>query len=164
MATSEKGGPVPPSYVPGYTAPYAPGTAPGYEGQQPQPVGYPPPGGYYYPPPSGVAATSQPPPPAYQQQQTTGVVVVGAPPVVQNVMVVRTVRANVQIPDVYPGLAFCMFAPGIIETMIRSSIVVRQFNYTRCFSFARVKSCIYIVYVSRVGDVIGLDCCGSGHH
>ena len=131
MATSEKSGPLPPLYV-GPTAPYvyAQGTAPGYEGQQPQPVGYPPPGGYYYPPPSGVAATSQPPPPAYQQQQNVTTIIVGgpAPLPAQNAMVVQTVRTNVQIPKVYPGVAFCRFAPGIIETIIRSSIVVSDWD------------------------------------
>ena len=122
MATSEKG-PIPPQSYTGNmpSAPYAPGaSAPGYEGQQP--VGQYPPAAYYYP-------QNQPPPPAYQQQQTTGIVVVGAqPPMAQNVLVVQTVRANVQIPEVYPGPAFCMFTPGIIETLIRSSIVVRQFK------------------------------------
>ena len=127
MATDEKG--IPPSYVHvgAATPPYVPSAAPaaGYEGQQPAVAAnqYPTPGPYYYP-------RGQPPPPAYQQQQTTGVVIVGGPtPVAQNVLVVRTVRANVQIPDVYPGPAFCLFAPGIIEIFIRSSVVVSHFEW-----------------------------------
>ena len=156
MATSDKGARLPPSYTDSTAAaPYAPGTATGYAGQQQ----YPP--GAYYPAPSNFVA-AQPPPPAYnpqsynQQQQTTGVVVVGGTvPVAQNVLVVQTVRANVQIPDVYPGPAFCLFAPGIIETFIRSSIVVRQFK-----PFLLIK----MNKNYATGDVIGLDCCSGGHH
>ena len=120
MATGEKSDNLPPS---GPTAAFA------YQGQ-PQPVHhypsqpyppqpYPPQSAAYYPPP---AYDQQP----GQQQSTTGVVVVGGPtaPVAQNVVIVQTVRTNVQIPDMYPGIAFCGFTPGIIETIIRSSIAV----------------------------------------
>lgn len=129
MDTSEKNQP-PPSYVEPMAQPYAPGAATGYEGQQmvQYPQGAYPPGVYY--PPSGAAGVpSQLPPPSYsQQQQASSVVVVGnAPPVTQNVMVVHTVRPNVQIPELYPGVAFCMFPPGLIETIIRASITVRWF-------------------------------------
>ena len=125
MATDVKGDPLPPSHMQGPIA----ATAYTQHGQQPvhqypsQP--YPPQGAGidygagYYPPPA-----YQPQP--VQQQNTTGVVVIGGPtvPVAQNVVVVRTLRTNVQIPDTYPGVAFCKFTPGIIETVIRSSIVV----------------------------------------
>jgi len=118
MATGEKSNHLPPSHMSGPTAAFA------YQGQ-PQPVHhypsqpYPPQGAAYYPPP---AYDQQP----GQQQSTTGVVVVGGPtaPVAQNVVIVQTVRTNVQIPDMYPGIAFCGFTPGIIETIIRSSIAV----------------------------------------
>ena len=132
MATSNKGAHLPPSYTASVAtsrAPYAPGTASGYGGQQP-PVQQQnlPPGGYY-PAPPRFGPVQQPPPAYNQQQQTTGVVVVGgAPAVTQNVLVVQTVRANVQLPEVYPGPAFCLFAPGLVETFIRTSIVVRQFR------------------------------------
>ena len=151
MATSEKGAPPPPSYTAPSGALYVPGTATGYVGQQlrQQPVQQQYPPAAYYPAPSSF----QPPPPGYnQQQQTTGVVVVGSAPMAQNVLVVQTVRANVQIPGVYPGPAFCMFTPGIIETFIRSSLVVRQYK-----PFVLMKH-------FATGDVIGLDCCGGGHH
>ena len=135
MATSDKGAHLPPSYTDPTAAsratPYTPGTATGYAGQQP-PVRQQYPPGAYYPAPSSFVEAQPLLPPGYnpqsynQQQQTTGVVVVGgAVPVAQNILVVQTVRANVQLPRVYPGPAFCLFAPGIIETFIRSSIVVR---------------------------------------
>lgn len=112
MATGEKNHP--PSYVEPTAQPYPPGY-----GAQP-----PPPAAAFYPPPGTVIAGQ--PPPAYGQQQTANVVMVGgAPTPVQNVVVVQTIRANVQIPEVYPGVAFCMFAPGIIETVIRISLMVR---------------------------------------
>ena len=113
MATDEKSNP-PPSYVEPTAQPYAPEQAIGYTGQQP--VQYPP--NVYHP---GTA------PPAYpQQQQATSVVYAGGVPAVnQNVLIVQTVRTNVQIPEIYPGVAFCSFVPGIIETLIRSSVVVR---------------------------------------
>ena len=162
MATSDKGAPLPPLYMyptAASRAPYAPGTATGYARQQP-PVQrqYPP--GAYYPAPSSFGAV-QPPPPA-NNQQTTNVVVVGGTvpvPVAQNVLVVQTVRTNVQIPEVYPGPAFCLFAPGIIETFIRSSIVVRQFKPLNfCYIYIR------ILKLCHAGDVIGLDCRSGGHH
>ena len=131
MATSDKGPHLPPSYtdaVPSLRAPHAPGTASGYGGQQPpvQQQNLPP--SAYYPAPSRFGAVHQSPPAYSQQQQTTGVVVVGGAPIAQNILVVQTVRANVQIPGVYPGPAFCLFAPGLIETFIRSSKVVREYS------------------------------------
>ena len=43
---------------------------------------------------------------------------------------VRTVNPNVQIPDTYPGFAFCKFTPGKIESVIRLTVVVRSVNET----------------------------------
>ena len=119
MATDEKSNPPPSSYVEPTTQPYAPRQATRYTGQQPvqyQPsVQYP---SYVYHP--GAVLPAYP-----QQQQATSVVFAGGVPANQNVLVVQTVRTNVQIPEVYPGVAFCSFVPGIIETLIRSSVVVR---------------------------------------
>lgn len=39
--------------------------------------------------------------------------------------VVRNVNPNEQAPSIYPGFAFCKFAPGKIETVIRLGLVVR---------------------------------------
>ena len=115
MATGEKNHP---PYVEPTVQPYPVGAPIGYGGQQP-------PVAAYYPLPGSQVIAGQPPP-AYAQQQTSNVVVVGgAPTAAQNVVVVQTVRANVQIPEVYPGVAFCMFSPGIIETIIRISTMVR---------------------------------------
>lgn len=123
MSTGEKSDHIPPSYVDSAGHPFAPGPVTGYEGQQP--AQYPAPTQVVYRP---APATAYPAPPAYpypQQQQAASVVVVGGAPANQNVLVVRTVRANVQIPDVYPGLAFCQFVPGMLETFIRSATAVR---------------------------------------
>ena len=61
--------------------------------------------------------------PAYAGQMNT--VVVAAPqPTVQNVVLVQTMNANPQKPGLDPGCAFCKFAPGIIETVIRVSLAV----------------------------------------
>ena len=122
MATDEKSNPPSSSYVEPTAQPYAPRQATGYTGQQLvqyQPsVQYPP--NVYHP---GAVLPAYP-----QQQQATSVVFAGGVPN-QNVLVVQTdvqtVRTNVQIPEVYPGVAFCSFVPGIIETLIRSSVVVR---------------------------------------
>ena len=109
MASDEKSNP-PPSYVepaaPPYAPPYAPEQVTGYAQQPVQyPLGHP-----------GVVLPAQ----------TTSVAFAGGVPAVnQNVLIVQTVRTNVQIPEVYPGVAFCSFVPGIIETLIRSSVVVR---------------------------------------
>ena len=119
MATDKKSNP-PSSYVEPTALPYAPRQATGYTGQQPvqyqQSIQYPP--NVYHP---GAVLPAYP-----QQQQATSVVFAGGVPAVnQNVLIVQTVRTNVQIPEVYPGVAFCSFVPGIIETLIRSSVVVR---------------------------------------
>lgn len=53
-------------------------------------------------------------------------------PAVRNPMV-RNVSPDAQIPDVYPGCAFCKFPPGIIETVIRSSVVVRYYKNGKRF-------------------------------
>lgn len=119
METGEKNHP--PSYVEPTVQPYPPGAPIGYAGQPPPQY---PPAVAYYPPPGSVIA-GQPPTYAQQQQASNVVVVGGAPTVPQNVLVVQTIRANVQIPEVYPGVAFCKFAPGIIETIIRVSLMVR---------------------------------------
>ena len=41
---------------------------------------------------------------------------------------VRTVNPNSQIPATYPGFAFCKFTPGRIETVIRFTVVVRNYK------------------------------------
>jgi len=102
MMADEKSNPPPP---------YIPGVVTEYEGQQPA-----------YP------SSAVPPPPSYpghQQQTSANVAFFGGTPVTQNVLVIQTVRANAQVPDVYPGFAFCKFTPGIIETLIRTSLAVR---------------------------------------
>jgi len=42
----------------------------------------------------------------------------------QSVLLIPTLHNNPQVPGCYPGFAFCRFTPGIIETIIRVSIVV----------------------------------------
>ena len=133
---SDKGALLPPS-----TAPHAPEK----HCRHPAPVTA------YYPAPSGFVPSRVhfPPPPrthyathyhlyndsaeynqAQQQQTTTSLVNVvseGEPAVVHNVSQAEIVRSNyVQIPNVYPGCAFCKFVPGVIETLIRLAIVVRR--------------------------------------
>lgn len=109
--------------------PYAPGAAPGEYGAQ-QPVQYPAPNPPSYYPPG-------------QQQQGANVAFV---PAAQNVRVVN-VRTNLQIPDVYPGIAFCKFIPGIVETSIRLSLMVRlssQCCFAGVLSLMHYPCCIFI--------------------
>ena len=68
-------------------------------------------------------------PPAYPGQQemialsVPGQVpsVAGQPP---TTIVVVQARGNNQVPGLVPGCAFCKFVPGVIETIIRLSLVV----------------------------------------
>ena len=131
---SDKGALQPPS-----TAPHAPGIWTGYEGKH-----HAAPATAYYPAPSSFAPPGVEFPPssptqyhlhsaeynqAQQQQTTTSLVnvVSGGEPVIHNVSQVEIVRSNyVQIPNVYPGCAFCKFVPGVLETLIRLAIVVRR--------------------------------------
>ena len=63
-------------------------------------------------------------PPAYPGQQQMALTVTSQVPVAgQNTVVVQAV-ANDQVPGLVPGCAFCKFVPGIIETIIRLSLVV----------------------------------------
>ena len=126
MATDEKNHPHPP-YVEPRVEPSAPPLPPGAQiGYEGQPSLQYPSADSYYPAPGGIIAGQSPPPAYDQQQQVSNVMVVGGAPIVpQNLVVVQTVRPNVQIPVVYPGVAFCKFAPGTIETIIRASVLVR---------------------------------------
>ena len=82
-----------------------------------------------YPPPNQPAEFAEmqqypvsDPPPAYPGQQE---IALGHIPVVgQNIVVVQRVVANNQLPGLAPGCAFCKFVPGIVETIIRLSLVV----------------------------------------
>ena len=81
-----------------------------------------PPPPYYTPNPPAVVS-QQAYQPAYVGQQHT--VVVATPQVpMQNVVLVQTVPINQQKPGIAPGFAFCKFTPGVIETVIRVSLVV----------------------------------------
>lgn len=73
------------------------------------------------------------PPPAYPGSNVHGACVpttntifttAHSRPIARNQMV-RAANADAQIPDIYPGLAFCKFIAGKIETAIRLTIVVR---------------------------------------
>ena len=65
------------------------------------------------------------PPPAYLSPRASATIFTTAyPPPIRN-RTVRTVNPNVQIPDTYPGFAFCKFTPGKLETVIRLTVVVR---------------------------------------
>ena len=44
--------------------------------------------------------------------------------VAQDALLIPTTYTDQQITDCYPGVAFCKFLPGIIETIIRLSLMV----------------------------------------
>ena len=115
---------VPAKETEAYPPPYAPDTSPNQQGnfvvqQQAYPPAYAP----TYPPQGAVY------PVVGQQQQT--VVVTGGQIPVQNVVLVRPNGRghNPQVAGAQPGPAFCLFAPGMIETGIRVSLVVGD-NYS----------------------------------
>ena len=62
------------------------------------------------------------PPPPYYTPNPPAVVSQQVP--MQNVVLVQTVPINQQKPGIAPGFAFCKFTPGVIETVIRVSLVV----------------------------------------
>jgi len=73
------------------------------------------------------------PPPAYpvstphvQVSNTAMIFTTGnSRPVLRNLMI-HTVHPDSQVQGTYPGFAFCRFTPGKIETLIRSSIAVKE--------------------------------------
>ena len=78
----------------------------------------------------GDQLTEDEPPPAYRSPRVSTTAAAAtmfttayAPPIRNRT--VRTINPNVQIPDTYPGFAFCKFTPGKIETVIRLTVVVR---------------------------------------
>jgi len=94
--------------------------ATGKQGETMMSANLPPP---RYTPNPPVVVQQQAYQPAYVGQQHT--VVVTAPQVpMQNVVFVQTVPINQQKPGIVPGFAFCKFTPGVLETVIRVSLVV----------------------------------------
>ena len=75
------------------------------------------------------------PPPAYPDSNlhstcipvTATVVTTAHPRPIRNQIGRRTANTEAQIPDIYPGFAFCKFTAGKLETAIRLVIMVRLY-------------------------------------
>ena len=102
--------------------------ATGKQGETWMPMGAnPPPPPSYVLNPAPVLVQPQVYQPAYAGQQNTMVVTASQVPM-QNVVLVQTVSVNAQQPGIVPGFAFCKFAPGVIETLIRVSLAVSLYD------------------------------------
>ena len=111
----------------------------------PEPLDYPSTNGTLKPPPYVESVNDIPtlspveddelhddPPPAYPGSNihgscvpTTTTILTTAHSRPMRNQTVRAANAGAQIPDIYPGFAFCKFIVGKIETAIRLTIVVR---------------------------------------